>query len=174
MTEKMDGMEQGEGSDAQKREFLFQERSNAPVREVIDGMGKLVRFDMQNRRLCHATRRDKKLCMAPAIMGMMVCRMHGGSTKKAKQGAKLRLQELVNPAIAVLAREMASADKSADKQRAANSILDRAGLGRHSKVDVGEAQQALYDKLLAFKERQTEEDEETLANFDTTHPDDLK
>lgn len=116
------------------------------------------RFDAQGRRLCGATsRRSGKLCRSPAMNGQEVCRMHGGSTKQAKAKAKLRLMELVDPAIAVLAREMSTADKSADKQRAANSILDRAGFGRQQQVDVEDARTALLHQILEARGQSVEE-----------------
>lgn len=129
--------------------------SEAPVTEYQAENGEIIRIDQQGRVLCHAHRRDKKLCMNPRVTGMKVCRLHGGSTQAAKNSAKIRLAELVNPAIATLAREMTQADSSADKQRAANSILDRAGYGRQHVVQAADAQDILYERLL----RLAEEDE---------------
>lgn len=122
--------------------------SEAPVTEYRAENGEVIRIDQQNRVLCHAKRKDGQLCKSPAITGMKVCKMHGGSTKAAKRGAALRLAELVNPAIATLAREMANADKSADKQRAANSILDRAGYGRHQVIEASDSREILRQGLL--------------------------
>lgn len=77
--------------------------------------------------------------------------MHGGSSPQARNKAKLRLAELVDPAIATLAREMASADKSSDRQRAANSILDRSGFGRSRKIEGADARELLTQKLLEMQ-----------------------
>lgn len=125
--------------------------SDAPVHERSDGHGNIIRTDSQNRRLCHARRRDGELCKSPAVVGMRVCRVHGGSSQRAKNSARMRLTELVAPAIATLAREMAQADKSADRQRAANSILDRGGFGRQQKVDVTDAKELLVQRILDMK-----------------------
>lgn len=65
--------------------------------------------------------------------------------------ARLRLFELVDPAIATLAREMKSAQSSADRQRAANSILDHAGYGRASKVEPADARALLLELLLELR-----------------------
>lgn len=106
------------------------------------------RFDAQNRRLCHAHRSsDGKPCGAPAMTAQKVCRLHGGSTKNARNAARLRLMELVDPAITTLAKEMVNATESSDKQRAANSILDRAGLSRRTELTVDDARDMLIQKL---------------------------
>ena len=113
-----------------------------------------LRRDAQNRRLCHATsQRTGQPCNAPAVTGMNVCWVHGGASPQAKRGAKLRLAALVDPAIATLAREMASADSSADRQRAANSILDRAGWGRVTTIEAGDARELLVQRLLSLREQ---------------------
>lgn len=159
-----DSKQPGEGSNGRKPlPEGFRPLSDAPVTELIDSTGKLVRIDAAGRVLCHATRRDGEKCKSPAVTGMKVCRMHGGSTERAKNGAKLRLAELVNPAIATLAREMTQADRSVDRQRAANSVLDRAGYGRHTKIEVGDAKELLYQRLLAMTEE----------NADAPDPDDM-
>lgn len=110
------------------------------------------RYDAQNRLLCGARRRDGDLCQSPAMHGQSVCRMHGGASPQARSKARLRLAELVNPAIATLAREMANADKSMDRQRAANSILDRAGWGRVSTVETADAREVLLARLAEMRD----------------------
>src|SRR3546814_4524700 len=94
----------------------------------------------QGRRQCTAksTTTGERCTKAP-IRGGTVCATHGGSAPQVRKKAALRLLELVDPAIAVLAREMVNADKSADRQRAANSVLDRAGVPRTATVIDGES-----------------------------------
>lgn len=87
-------------------------------------------------------------CRQTAIPGGTVCRFHGGGSPSVKRKAALRLAELVDPAIATLAREMVSADKSSDKQRAANSILDRAGITRGQSSELDVARALLLERLL--------------------------
>lgn len=102
---------------------------------------------------CQATNKQGLDCTRPAVPGATVCRYHGGAAPQVQRKAKLRLLELVDPAIATLAREMASAEKSADKQRAANSILDRAGFGRVTKIENADARELLRDKLIELRDQ---------------------
>lgn len=117
-----------------------------------------VRYDAQNRRLCGAKRKsDHEPCGAPAMAGQRVCRLHGGSTKNARNAAKLRLMDLVDPAITMLGRELVSKESSAkDRLSAANSILDRAGLSRRTEISVDDAREMLVQKIM---ENRAEEDE---------------
>lgn len=103
-------------------------------------------------RPCRAKRTNGEPCKKPAIKGGTVCQTHGGSAPQVRKKAALRLLELVDPAIAVLAREMVQADKSADRQRAANSVLDRAGVPRTATVIDGEsAKSLLVDRINALR-----------------------
>lgn len=117
------------------------------------------RYDENGRRLCSAhSSRTGELCRGPAMKGQTVCRSHGGASRRSKAAAKLRLAELVDPAIATLAREMVQAGKSADKQRAANSILDRAGFPRASRVEQDDARAVLIEKLRRLRGEDPEGD----------------
>lgn len=134
------------------------------------------RYDKMGRLLCAAKRRGTdELCRAPAMAGLRVCRLHGGASKQAQRKARLRLAELIDPAIGTLAREMVQADKSADKQRAANSILDRAGLGRVSKVESDDAKELLFERLTSLSHTPEQDPELTAAPEDdedlTSYPD---
>lgn len=86
-------------------------------------------------------------CGNPAIPGAVVCKYHGGAAPQVRAKAQLRLVELIDPAIATLAREMTTAKNSNDRQRAANSLLDRAGVPRRTEVDHGAAQALLMDRI---------------------------
>lgn len=106
---------------------------------------------------CGATSKQSgKRCQRPAIPGGTVCKLHGGGAPQVIRKARLRLQELVDPAIATLAREMATADKSNDRQRAANSILDRAGVVRGSEIKVEDVRESLVDTIRAIKASSTQ------------------
>lgn len=107
----------------------------------------------QGGRQCTAKNRQGVRCGNAAILGGTVCRTHGGSAPQVRRKAALRLQELIDPAIGTLAREMAKADKSADRQRAANSILDRAGVPRTATVLDGESAKALLaERIQALRD----------------------
>lgn len=90
-------------------------------------------------------------CRQPAIPGGTVCRFHGGGNPDVKRKAALRLAALVDPAIATLGREMVKADRSSDRQRAANSILDRAGISRAASAEVEVARSLLLERLAALR-----------------------
>ena len=106
------------------------------------------------RTRCRARNRQGNQCAKYAIPGGTVCRMHGGAAPQVIRSANIRLIELINPAIAALARELLKGDTSADRVRAANSILDRAGVVR--RVDgpsVEDAQALLVARLLALRDQ---------------------
>ena len=85
--------------------------------------------------------------------GQRVCRLHGGGTQASKAKAKLRLAGLVDPAIATLAKEMVNPDTtSRARQSAANSILDRAGWGRVTKVEAVDARALLLQRLRELRD----------------------
>lgn len=80
-----------------------------------------------------------------------MCRKHGGGAPQVRRKAKLRLAELVDPAIATLAREMTTATRSGDRLRAAENVLDRTGHGRGTTVEVTDPRAELLDFLLDLK-----------------------
>jgi len=94
-----------------------------------------------------------KRCRRHAIKGGTVCATHGGSSPSVKNRARLRLAALVDPAITTLAREMTGAANSNDRQRAANSILDRAGMSRGVSPEVELARALLIDRLVTLREQ---------------------
>lgn len=97
---------------------------------------------------CRArSKQSGERCGNPAMPGAYTCRFHGSATPTARAKAQLRLVELIDPAIATLAREMTTAKNSNDRQRAANSLLDRAGVPRRTEVDHGAAQALLVDRI---------------------------
>lgn len=110
------------------------------------------RTNVHGQYLCTARNKAGEPCGHIAAKGQRVCRLHGGSSPQALNKARIRLAALVDPAIATLAREMTQAEKSADKQRAANSILDRAGFGRVSKVETSDARELLIQKLIEIRD----------------------
>lgn len=127
-----------------------------PIERVDPETGQ--RYDQQGRRLCSANRSNGNgPCRAPAITGMKVCRTHGGAAPQVKRKAALRLMELVDPAIATLAREMVQADSSSDRQRAANSILDRAGVPRVTKeIAADDSRAVLLTRLREIRQQKAD------------------
>lgn len=111
------------------------------------------------------SKQSQERCRRAASPGTTVCASHGAKAPQVRKKASLRLMELIDPAITTLAREMMQADKSSDRQRAANSILDRAGVPRRIESPDSEAAKALLiDRLLALKaEREVETPETAMA-----------
>lgn len=98
--------------------------------------------------LCTAHRSNGELCNAPSMAGQRVCQAHGGASPQARRVANLRLLELVDPAIVTLAQIMMTGKLDADRVRAANSILDRAGYTRAAAgPDAGDANALLMKRI---------------------------
>lgn len=117
-------------------------------------------FDGRPR--CNATsQQNNRRCERAKTPGTTVCATHGSRAPQVKRKAALRMIELVDPAIATLARVMTNpASKDADKIRAAENVLDRAGLPR--RVETGDPEQAkelLVARLIAMREQQEQEQE---------------
>lgn len=108
-------------------------------------------------RQCTAkSQQSGKRCRRHAIKGGTVCATHGGRAPQVKASARLRLANLVDPAITTLSREMVTAQASSDRQRAANSILDRAGISRAASPEVEMAKTLLLERLIALREAQVQ------------------
>ena len=76
-------------------------------------------------------------CGRAAIQGGKVCTYHGGKSPQVMMAARQRLIEAASPAAAYLANQLR--DKELDptvRQRAALGILDRAGYGAGSRVEM--------------------------------------
>jgi len=104
--------------------------------------------DLARPRCSARSKGTGEQCRQTAIAGGTVCRFHGGGAPNVKRKAALRLAALVDPAIATLGREMVKAEKSSDRQRAANSILDRAGITRGQSAELDVARALLLERLL--------------------------
>lgn len=101
---------------------------------------------------CKARTKSGEQCKKYAIAGGTVCPTHGGSAPQVKKRAAMRLLELIDPAITTLAREMATATRSSDRQRAANSILDRAGVVRREAPQKEDVYDLVAERLRALRE----------------------
>ena len=107
-------------------------------------------FLPDGQRRCNGTsHQTTHRCARAAKPGGYVCASHGGNSPQVQAKARFRLIALIDPAIAVLADEMENAKSSIDRQRAANSILDRAGVARRTEVDHGGARALLVERLQA-------------------------
>lgn len=96
-------------------------------------------------RQCSATSRAGTRCSRAPIPGGFVCRMHGGGNAEVIAAARARLLALVDPALAGLTKGLKTQDacpvchRSDDMStvlKAAQLVLDRAGFGPKSTVQV--------------------------------------
>jgi HEAT repeat protein len=79
--------------------------------------------------------------------------MHGGKSPNAQRSAKRRLLEAADPAAATLV-DLLKDDDPHIRERAARAILDRAGYGPSSSVDVGDSVRGLTLAELKAKARE--------------------
>ena len=92
-------------------------------------------------------------CKRYPIAGGNVCAKHGASAPQVKRSARLRLAELVDPAIAALNVALNDDDVSTgDKLKAAEAVLDRAGYPRRTQVDVGDARERLAERIAQLRQ----------------------
>ena len=105
------------------------------------------------------SRTSGQRCKQPPIAGGTVCVYHGGKAPQVRRKAALRMVELVDPAIATVARIMTDQNaKEADRLRAAENVLDRAGVSRKAEVtSVDAAKDLLVERLMSIRDgRETE------------------
>ena len=100
-------------------------------------------------RLCTATAKSTgNRCGNPAIPGGTVCKSHGGAAPQVQRKARLRLAELVDPAIVLLGRVISDPQAAySDRIRAAENALDRAGYPRSASIEVEDARELLRARL---------------------------
>lgn len=90
---------------------------------------------MDSSRQCTAKSRSGKRCRKAAMKQQRVCGTHGGRAPQSIAAARRRLAALADPAAKRLgAAILEGADPVAI--RAAASVLDRVGLGRHQRVEL--------------------------------------
>lgn len=125
------------------------------MNDPMNGGAPLERSYANAARCSAKSKQSGVQCKNYAIAGGTVCRFHGGAIPSVRRKAKLRLAALVEPAISTLAREMVKAEKSSDRQRAANSILDRGGMPRASHVrgqmSLEESKELLVQRILEMR-----------------------
>ena len=75
-------------------------------------------------------------CRQSAIMGLSVCRFHGGSTKAAMAAARLRLLDMIDPALGRLAKIIQKSKNDQAAVVAAKHVLDLNGFKAADKIDI--------------------------------------
>lgn len=86
--------------------------------------------------VCTAHKTTGEPCRAPAMRGSRVCQAHGGMAGHVREAAKARIERLVEPAIGTLREVMLRGDSHSVRLKAAESILDRAGIVAEQHVEV--------------------------------------
>lgn len=86
--------------------------------------------------VCTAHKTDGTPCKAPVVRGARVCIKHGAAAGHVRAAAYARLERLVDPAISTLRETMMRGESHAVRLKAAESILDRAGIVAEQKVEV--------------------------------------
>lgn len=89
---------------------------------------------------CSAHTKQGDQCRRWSVAGATVCIVHGGAAPQVRRKAEERIRELVNPALARIARLIGDdaepgAESEAVSLAAARDILDRAGYGATHKLD---------------------------------------
>jgi hypothetical protein len=102
--------------------------------------------DWHPARQCTATNRQGERCRRQPIAGGAICVMHGGRAPQVLAAAKLRLLEVVEPAIARLLRFIEAppgqcdvcgrCDDTSAIVSAIRTVLDRSGLGPSASLTV--------------------------------------
>jgi hypothetical protein len=119
-------------------------RARAAKRPNVLGrrIGPMSRPTLRVRCTAHSSRTGEP-CRRWASHGTNVCTSHGARAPAVKRKAEERIRELVNPALAALARligdadlDRAGAESEAVRLQAARDILDRAGYSATQKVKI--------------------------------------
>ena len=87
------------------------------------------------RRCTARSSRTGKPCQRAPIVGGTVCATHGGRAPQVRRAAEARIAALVHPSLDTLARALEADDIHA-AIRAARDLLDRAGIGAPSRVEL--------------------------------------
>lgn len=104
---------------------------------MTDKVSELLNFKTAPNDKCTAhSKRTGAPCNNPPVVGLTVCRMHGGATRAAKNAARRRIDEAAERMAKQLLRIADSADSEAVRLAAVKDALDRAGLKPPDKVDV--------------------------------------
>ena len=70
------------------------------------------------------------------MRGARVCQAHGGMAGHVREAAKARIERLVEPAISTLRSVMLRGETDTVRLKAAESILDRAGIVNDKAIEV--------------------------------------
>lgn len=103
------------------------------------------------RPRCPAIRNGHR-CKKPAIPGGTVCATHGGAAPQVKRRAKLRVLQLLDPALGQLARILANPDDQRIGLTAIKMVVEMNGMTTRGDVDSTLAKAILMDRHYALQE----------------------
>lgn len=104
------------------------------------------------------SRQTGQQCQRHAQLGQKVCYHHGGKSPQAKRNARLRLFDMVDPALTELARIIARSEDEKVKLSAINSVLDRTGYQRGYEITIDDARDMLIQRLAQLHDERADED----------------
>lgn len=123
---------------------------------------------MDPARRCTAKAKSTgERCKRRPIIGGTVCKVHGGGAPQVKAAARARLAGAVDPAISVLIQMVTSevevvfddegrphevGPRHADRIRASEAILDRAGYPKRTEVDLTDSRERIVAQLRALRD----------------------
>jgi len=97
---------------------------------------------------CIARNRFNEQCRQPAMRGSTVCGAHGGRRKATRAKAQRRLLAAVDPVLSALFEvAMRPGTSDSDRLRAIAMVLDRAGFGTTSQLEI-EVQLKPWEKVM--------------------------
>lgn len=120
---------------ANEKEKYDQERLDLRKRREL--MRRQVAAQLYEPRICMGDPVTGQSCHRYSIPGAGFCADHGGTTKHMQAAARTRLLYLVEPALRVMNKAMASGDLNI-AIKAAQIILDRAGFHPHATLEIAE------------------------------------
>jgi hypothetical protein len=104
-------------------------------------------------RQCVATNRMSLRCGKSAMMGQTICHMHGGKAPQNIRAAKKRMLEMADGAMVALQDALDHGDHK-ESTTAARIVLDRAGLGPSSTLDLNEKSGSSYAQMTSAELRE--------------------
>lgn len=107
----------------------------------------------EDRRCTAKSKQTGERCKRIVRLGYTVCYYHGARAPGAAEKARLRLLNLVDPAIATVAQIMATSSDEKTRLRAAENVLDRGGFPRGVAVSTDDAKALLAERLIAYRDK---------------------
>ena len=84
--------------------------------------------------------------------GTTVCATHGSRAPQVQRKIKMRFAELVDPAVAAIARVLVQTTDDRTKLKAAEMILDRAGFPARMELSVEDSRELLAERLIELRQ----------------------